>query len=197
MLDNTVNKKEEEFYYNVLMGEICNVFSPFEISKDIDFPKKQELGGVVLKFIGSGAAYIKVQNEMPTEEELNSIYEVGKFLRESFGGYTVIKVLCMPHIEIRDINVIADETIDVDFISQRKNDGDMILDSLTKKLEANKDFTVEDHIQRIMVPFMGRKDNLEFEEKYSKFLKLYTESNMELPELNQLSESHMQYKRWY
>ena len=162
-----ISAEEEEFFYNVMMSPGFNIHSPFEVGKDIDFPKKDELGGVVLKFIGGGAAYFKIQTEMPSQEEVQSIFEVGLFLQESFGDYVVLNILCMPDIEIRDIKVISNEHFGTDFLSLRKLDGIEVLDSLIDKLENNTDFTIDDHILRIFLPFAGRKNEDEFECKYS------------------------------
>ena len=32
---------EDEFFYNVIMKNAFNVFSPFEIDRNVDFPKKR------------------------------------------------------------------------------------------------------------------------------------------------------------
>ena len=192
-----IGADEEEFFYNVMMGQAFNVPSPFEIRKDIDFPKKDELGGVVLKFIGSGAAYFKIQTEMPTEEEVRSIFEVGQFLYESFGGYVVLKIVCTPDIEIRNIQPLSDDHFDTDFLSIRKLDGIEVLELLIGKLENNEDFTIDDHILRIFLPFTGRKSEEEFECKYSRFLDLYAESGLETPQVGSLSKSNISFVRWF
>jgi hypothetical protein len=188
---------EDEFFYNVMMTQAFNIHSPFEVGKDIDFPKKDELGGVVLKFIGGGAAYFKIQTEMPTKEEVMSIYEVGLFLQESFGDYVVLTVLCTPDIEIRDIEVLENDNFSTDFLSIRKNDAIEVMDSLTDKLKNNRDFTIDDHIQRVFLPFMGRKSEEEFERRYREFLDLFAESDIEPPAVSDLLNARCAYKRWY
>ena len=192
-----IGADEEEFFYNVMMSPGFNIHSPFEVRHDIDFPKKEELGGVVLKFIGGGAAYFKIQTEMPSQEEVQSIFEVGLFLQESFGDYVVLNILCMPDIEIRDIKVISNEHFGTDFLSLRKLDGIEVLDSLIDKLENNTDFTIDDHILRIFLPFAGRKNEDEFECKYSKFLDLYARSGLQTPPVSRLVESNFSIARWF
>lgn len=196
MFDKT-GADENEFFYNVMMGPGFNIHSPFEVRKDIDFPKKDELGGVVLKFIGGGAAYFKIQTEMPTPEEVQSIFEVGLFLQESFGDYVVLSILCTPDIEIRDIEVVSNDYFGTDFLSLRKMDGIKVLDSLIDKLENNEDFTIDDHILRIFLPFSGRKNEQEFECKYSRFLDLYDESGFKTPAVSRLAESNCGIIRWF
>ena len=192
-----IGADEEEFFYNVMMSPGFNIHSPFEVRHDIDFPKKEELGGVVLKFIGGGAAYFKIQKEMPSKEEVQSIFEVGQFLQESFGDYVALNILCMQDIEIRDIEVISNDYFSTDFLSLRKMDGIKVLDLLIDKLENNKDFTIDDHVLRIFLPFAGRKNEDEFECKYSKFLDLYAQSGLKTPPVSRLVESNFPILRWF
>lgn len=179
---------EEEMYYKVIMGMILNVHSPFEVDRDFDFPKKDKLGGVVLKFVGGGACYFKLQNEMPSEEEVKEIFEVCQFLKDSFGEYVMARIMCQPHIEIRDLDVSYDETIDVCFVSVRMNDGDSVLEELCEKLNNNEGFTLMDHIQRMVLPFMGRKNRGKFKSKYSKFISLLLKHKNESPDKYKLTE---------
>jgi hypothetical protein len=192
-----IGEGEEEFFYNVMMSPGFNIHSPFEVRKDIDFPNKEELGGVVLKFIGGGAAYFKIQKEMPSQEEVQSIFEVGQFLQESFGDYVALCILCTLDIEIRDIEVLYNDYFSTDFLSLRKLDGIEVLDSLIDKLENNKDFTIDDHILRIFLPFAGRINEDEFECKCSKFLDLYARSGLETPPVSRLVESNFPIARWF
>ena len=61
--------EEEKVYYEIMMVIFFNIYSPFEIDRDVEFPKKDKLGGVVLRFIGGGGAtYFKLQKSMPSEE---------------------------------------------------------------------------------------------------------------------------------
>lgn len=188
---------EDEFFYNVIMNKVFNMFSPFEIDRNVDFPKKDVLGGVVLKYVGGGAAYFKIQREMPSDEELKEIFEIGKFLKENFGEYVTLSILCTPDIEIRNIDLSVFEDMAVDFLSIRKNEGDSILDSLMSKLKNNEEFTVEDHINRIIVPFMGRNDEVEFQLKYAEFTNLFNEMGVKQPAVSDLNKSRIIYNRWF
>ena len=188
---------EDEFFYNAMMSQVFTIFSPFEIDREIDFPKKDELGGVVLKFIGGGGAcYFKIQREMPSPDEVQSLFEIGQFLQESFGDFITLSIVCTPDIEIRDIDVIEDENIHMDFVSCRKSDAMVVLDLLIDKLE-NGSFTVADHVFRILVPFMGRKDSEEFESRYCEFLDLYDKSNIESPSAGDLAKIRFCANRWF
>ena len=180
MLKN-LNDEEKEFFAKELMNNLFGVFSPFELDENADFPEKDELGGVVLKFIGGGAAYLKIQTEMPTEDEVESIHDVGRFLRDSFGEYVIISVLCTPDIEIHDINLDDFTDMQVDFASARKSKGDLALEILCEKLRNNEKFTEKDYYYMFLLPFMGREDNEEFEIKYSKFLESLKSTDLELP----------------
>lgn len=188
---------EDEFFYNVIMKNAFNVFSPFEIDRNVDFPKKDTLGGVVLKYVGGGAAYFKIQRVMPSDEELKEIFEIGKFLKENFGEYVTLSILCTPDIEIRNIDLSVFEDMAVDFLSIRKNEGDSVLDSLMSKLKSDEEFTVEDHINRIIVPFMGRNDEEEFQLKYTEFTNLFNEKGIKQPSVSDLNKSRIIYKRWF
>lgn len=188
---------EDEFFYNVIMNKVFNMFSPFEIDRNIDFPKKDVLGGVVLKYVGGGAAYFKIQRVMPSDEELKEIFEIGKFLKENFGEYVTLSILCTPDIEIRNIDLSVFEDMAVDFLSIRKNDGDSVLDSLMSKLKSGEEFTVEDHINRIIVPFMGRNDEEEFQLKYGEFTNLFNEKGIKQPSVSDLNKSRIIYDRWF
>lgn len=178
---NELEIEEDEIFYWVMMNHVFKIVSPFEIDEDADFPKKDELGGVILKFIGGGAAYFRIQMDMPSDSEVESIYEVCRFLKQSIGGYVEACIICEPDIEIRDINLFDDEGIQVNFVSARLNDGDASLELLTKKLENKERFTVNDHLLRIVLPFMGRKNEKEFRFNYSRFLSLYSQNKKELP----------------
>lgn len=161
------------------------------------FQKKDTLGGVVLKYVGGGAAYFKIQREMPSDEELKEIFEIGKFLKENFGEYVTLSILCTPDIEIRNIDLSVFEDMAVDFLSIRKNDGDSVLDSLMSKLKSDEEFTVEDHINRIIVPFMGRNDEEEFQLKYTESTNLFNEKGIKQPSVSDLNKSRIIYKRWF
>ena len=184
---------EDEFFYRVMLNVVCHIFSPYEACPDAEFPKKDKLGGIVFRFIGGGATYFKIQNHMPSEAEIASLYELGEFLKKQYGSYVSINAMCHPDIEIRDIKLRDDTDIGMNFVSQRKNDGDAILDGLIEKLENNEKFTIDDHVTRVLVRFMGRRDEDEFLEKYSRFLSLYNESGLENPPLEKLAESRMCY----
>lgn len=188
---------EDEFFYKVIMNKVFNVFSPFEIDRDVNFPNKDSLGGVVLKYVGGGAAYFKIQREMPSDEELKEIFEIGKFLNENFGEYVTISILCTPNIEIRDIDLSVFEGMAVDFLSIRKNDGDCMLDSLIAKLKSCGELTVEDHVNSIIVPFMGRNNEKEFQLKYAEFIDLFNEKGIKQPPTSDLKKSRIIYNRWF
>ena len=180
--------EEDEIFYWVIMNHVFKVFSPFEVDDELDFPNKDELGGTILKFIGGGAAYFRIQREMPSDSEVESIYEICRFLKESLGEYVEACIMCEPDIEIRSIDLHDEEDIQVNFVSARLNDGDASLEILTKKLENKERFTVNDHILRITIPFMGRKDEKEFRFNYSRFLSLYSQNKKELPSAYMLTK---------
>lgn len=182
------DSEEEDLYFEIVMRDMLGVFSPFEIDRDVDFPKKDELGGVVLKFIGGGAAYFKLQKEMPSVDEVKSICDVCKFLKESFGEYVVARIMCQPNIEIKDIDISDFDDIDVCFVSVRLNDGDKILEDLSEKLKTKKGFSPTDHILRLMLPFLGRRDNEKFILNYCEFISLLMECKKELPDQYRLSK---------
>ena len=184
-----------EFFINVLMKRVALICSPYEICPDIDFPNKDEFGGIVLRFIGGGAAYLKIQSELPSDEEVRSVYEIGKYLQKEYGDYTVINVLCKPHIELQKINIVVDEHLPMTYISLRKEDGDGVLKRLSETLEKNEDFTVDDHIQRCLLPYMGRSDDNMFEENYKKFKSIYDKSNIELPTVEDLISNRVIFQR--
>ena len=176
-----VKDEEDEIYYLMMLDKICGIYSPFEVDENVDFPGKDELGGIILKFIGGGAAYFKIQREMPDSDEVNSIYEVCKFLQKSFGEYVVGFICCEPHIEIRDIKVPEDTSIYLDFCSSRKNDGDYTLNDLTRKIKKNQQFDVDDFMLKFLLPFMSRSDDDEFQLKYLDLVELYNKSDMQIP----------------
>lgn len=189
MLDiKEIDEAEKEFFYWAIMSQIFRVFSPFEIDEEFEFPKKSEIGGVILKFIGGGAAYFNIQREMPSDDEVKAIYDVCQFLKESFGEFVMACIVCEPHIEIRDINVLDYEDIRMDFVSARSNDANDAMGILMKKLENKDKFTINEHVLRILIPFMGRKDNDKFCREYSKFLSSYSRNKKELPDLYGLTE---------
>ena len=190
-----VNSEEDKSYYELMFCKVYGVYSPFDVNCDVEFPKKGQLGGTVLKFIGGGAAYFKIQRKMPSKEEVNDIFEVCKFLQKSFGDYVVAIIHCEPHIEIRDIEVPGSENISIHFVSSRKNNGERVVDDLIKKLENDEKFTVDDYLQKWMLPFMSRKDEREFQSKYLRLSKLFKEKNLKSPSVDQLSRSNMSINR--
>ena len=183
-----LNKDEKEFFYTLLLNNHARTFSPFEIDEEVDFPKKDELGGDIIKFIGGGSGYIKIQTEMPSPEEVEDVRQVALFLKKKFGDYVVVQVLCTPDIEIYDINIDKFVGISVDYMSARKSKGDLVIDDLLSKLENNEELSQSDHFFRIFLPFMGRNNDSEFEIKYSKIIDLYSKSNQELPSVLNLSK---------
>lgn len=188
---------EDQLYYELMFGKVCGVYSPFEVDSDVEFPHKQKLGGIVLKFIGGGAGYFKIQREMPSNEEVREIFEVCKFLQNSFGEYVVAHILCEPHIEIRDIEVLVDKNIDMTFSSSRKNDGDKLLDDLIKKLERGEKFTIDDFLQKFTVPFMSRCNNDEFQLEFNRLVDLYNKSGVEVPSYEDIPNSRTVFNRIY
>lgn len=183
--DYEVSDSEDEVYYTVMMNHFSSVYSPFEVCPDIDFPNKEKIGGVVLKFIGGGAAYFKVQREMPGKEEIRDVIKVTEFLREKYGEYVVVRIMCEPHIEIRDID-LADFDCDVTYVSSRKNDGDECINALISKLEHGERLTAEEYILSFNLPFMGRRDEEEYRLKYSIFLELFEGYNYLLPSIPEI-----------
>ena len=186
-----VNDEEDQSYYELMFCKVYGIYSPLDMDSEVEFPKKDELGGIVFKFLGGGAAYFKIQRKMPSKKEVNDIFDVCKFLQKSFGEYVVAIIHCEPHIEIREIEVPGTKNIDIHFVSSRKNDGDKVVGDLIKKLEKDEEFTVDDYIQKLMVPFMSRKDDDEFQSKYLKLSMLFKEKELKLPSVNELSSSGM------
>lgn len=190
-----VRDEEDKAYYKMMFSQVFGIFSPLDLDENLDFPNKEELGGIAFRFIGGGAAYFKVQREMPDKTEVNLILEVCRFLRDSFGEYVVAYILCEPHIEIRDIEVSDEDNIDITFVSSRKNDGDKILKGLIKKLQKNKKFTREDFVLKFVVPFIGRKNDAKFQNNFLKLIKLYEKEDLDLPD--DLIKSNVRINRIY
>lgn len=190
-----VKDSEDQLYYDVMFARVCGVYSPFEIDSEVDFPHREKLGGIILKFIGGGAGYFKVQSEMPSKKEIREIFEVCKFLQKSFGEYVVAYIICEPHIEIRNIQVLADKNIDMTFLSSRKNDGDKLLDNLIKKLERGESFTIDDYLQKFTIPFMSRHNNDGFQLKFNRLVELYNESDIEVPDHKDIFKSRTVFNR--
>lgn len=190
-----VKDSEDQLYYDVMFARVCGVYSPFEIDSEVDFPHREKLGGIILKFIGGGAGYFKVQSEMPSKKEIREIFEVCKFLQKSFGEYVVAYIICEPHIEIRNIQVLADKNIDMTFLSSRKNDGDKLLDNLIKKLERGESFTIDDYLQKFTIPFMSRHNNDGFQLKFNRLVELYNESDIEVPDHKDIFKSQTVFNR--
>ena len=190
-----VRDEEDKAYYKMMFSQVFGIFSPLDLDENLDFPNKEELGGIAFRFIGGSAAYFKVQREMPDKTEVNLILEGCRFLRDSFGEYVVAYILCEPHIEIRDIEVSDEDNIDITFVSSRKNDGDKILKGLIKKLQKNKKFTREDFVLKFVVPFIGRKNDAKFQNNFLKLIKLYEKEDLDLPD--DLIKSNVRINRIY
>ena len=190
-----VRDEEDKAYYKMMFSQVFGIFSPLDLDENLDFPNKEELGGIAFRFIGGGPAYFKVQREMPDKTEVNLILEVCRFLRDSFGEYVVAYILCEPHIEIRDIEVSDEDNIDITFVSSRKNDGDKILKGLIKKLQKNKKFTREGFVLKFVVPFIGRKNDAKFQNNFLKLIKLYEKEDLDLPD--DLIKSNVRINRIY
>ncbi len=67
------------------------------------------------------------------------------------------------------------------YISLRKSNSKGVIEDLTKKVKNKEEFSIEDHIMRFLVPFMGRINNAKFKKKYLKFLSLFLDAKEELP----------------
>ena len=181
--------QDDENYYWVMMNKLFNIYSPFEVS-DEDFPKKDKIGGVVLKLIGAGAVYFKVQREKPNHKEIKTVDEICKYLQKKHGQYVVAFIICEPHIEIFDIDNSFSKYST--YVSSRKSDGDEILKKLTKKIKSKRNLTSEEHILRVFLPFMSRKNDEEFQKKYDEFVALFNEDCHEIPSFDDLKKTNFE-----
>ena len=163
-------RTDDEIFHNVVLFHVFKESETFEVRRDIEIPKEDDSDGVVLLFDDGRIGYFKTQSTPLTDEEYESILKVCYFLQDKYGGSIEGYILCRPEIEIRPYKGIERDDITLILTSLRNYDGDEIVEMLTHKLKNKEEFTVQDRIFHILLPYMRYKDREVFLPKYQHYM---------------------------
>jgi len=156
-------------FYLIVLACVFSDFGSFEVRYDIDIPRKPFEDGVVLVFDEGRVAYFKTQENDMSDDEFEFILNVCYLLQDSYGCRVDAYVLCYPNVELRQYDNIEREDILIHLASLRSCNGDAVLDDLIKKCEEGCEFTFEDHVNHILLPYMNCNDDLEFKSRLSDY----------------------------
>lgn len=163
---------DDLIWYWVISQSLFRDFRFFQIRQDIELPQKEDDNGVVLIYEGGDVVYFKSIDGEVTEEEVESISRVCKFLEVKFNRPITSYVACPAFKEI-NVDLEEDGThIAIGFSCLLDADGEEVIDRLENKLKNNEEFTFRDSIDHMTLPFMGYKDKEAFDEKFAHYMEM-------------------------
>lgn len=159
-------------WYCVILKSVFRDERFFQIREDIDLPQDEDDDGVVLIFEGGEVVYFKTIIGEITEEKVQSIFKVCKYLEDKFNRPITAYIPCSPFTEV-DVS-LEDENYHVTMIFGYipSDDAEEIIDRLQNKLKSKEIFTVGDSIDHMILPFWGYKDKEVFDEKYARYMEM-------------------------
>lgn len=161
---------DDTIAYRVLLSFVFNDFESFEVRKDIKIPRKDGSDGVVIAFNDGRIAYFKTQKDPLSDDEFESILNVCYFLQDKFGGAIEAYILCYPDVEFRVYEGIERDGITLVLNTLRHYDGDATLEMLESKLKNKEEFTFQDYVCHILLPYMGSSSPDEFLPKFQRYM---------------------------
>ena len=164
--------KDVKSYCMIILAFVFNVIDSFEVRNDIEIPNKCD-DDIILLFNNGRIGYFKIQSDDVTDELFDSILNVCYHLQDKYGGRVDAYILCDPGIELKSCDSICRDNILIHLTSLKYSDGDLILEKLKSKLINDEEFTFEDKINNILLPYMNYNDKNEFEYKLQKYFNLF------------------------
>lgn len=162
-------------WYCVIARTIFKDSRFFQVRQDMELPQKEDDNGVVLIFEGGDVVYLKSIEGEVTQEEFDSITEVCTFLADKFERPIKSYVPCSPFKSL-DFDVEKNgRKITIFFSFINSDDGEKIIDKLENKLKNHKEFSIQDSIDHMLLPYIGYKDKDIFYEKLHHYRKLIEE----------------------
>lgn len=173
MSDNRCTRmglEDDALFQRVVLQAVFREKEPFEVRKDIEIPNNENSNGAVISFDDGRIGYFKVQSDLLSDDEYESILEACYFLQDKFGGSIVAYILCRPEVEIRPYEGIQRDGITLMLTGLLNYDGDAILEMLENKRRNGLKFTPQDHVFHIILPFMSCRDRETFLPKYQHYM---------------------------
>ncbi len=164
---------DDTIFYKVVLSFVFNDFESFEVRKDIKIPNNESSDGVVIAFNDGRIIYFKTQSNPLTDEEFESILKVCYFLQDRFGGEIDAYILCYPKVEFRMYTGIKRDGISIVLNTLRHYDGDAVVEMLENKLKNNEQFTFQDYVCHILLPYFGYKNLDEFLLRFQHYLIMF------------------------
>lgn len=151
---------DEKIFHMIVLRFVFNELKPFEVRDDIEIPDNGK--GVALLFYDGRIGYFKIQKNELDDGEIESVFDVCRFLEDKFGGQIEAYLLCYPEVGFVKCQGCKEENITVRFASLKNYSGDIIVALLKNKRENNEEFTLEDYVFHMLLPYMGYRDRDEF-----------------------------------
>lgn len=162
-------------WYCVIVQSIFKDERFFQVREDIELPQDDDDNGVVLIFEGGDVVYLKSIDDEVTDEKLESIYNVCRFLEDKFNRPINAYVPCTPFKDL-DLKFKTDVgNVTIFFSHINTQNAELLIDKLSEKLQNDEAFTVSDSIDHMLIPYTSYRDKKVFDEKYQQYMKLVDE----------------------
>ena len=162
-------------WYCVIVQTIFKDRRVFQIRQDIELPQDDDDNGVVLMFEDSDVVYLKSIEREVTQDDFQSITKVCTFLADKFKRPISAYIPCAPFKNL-DFDVEKNgREITMFFSCLDVDDGEEIIDRLETKLKNHEEFTINDSIEHMLLPYRGYKDRDVFYEKLHHYRQLIEE----------------------
>ena len=171
---------DDYLWYAIMLNVFFHDDNCFQVREDIEIPQKEDDDGVLLMSEGNKVIYFKTINCDVTEEVIDSTFEVCSYLEDLFNQSITSYVLFPPECDVMiDSNKARRGNNIIIFSSGRSVDGEKIIDRLEAKLKNHDEFTTDDSIDHMVLPYIGCKDEEIFHEKYNHYMKLIDEYDID------------------
>ena len=159
--------RDVKTFYMIVLAFAFNDFASFEVREDIEIPSDD---GVVLVFREGRIVYFKTQRNELSNEIFDSILDVCYFLKDKYGCPVDSYVLCHPDVKLKSYGGAERGNVVIHLSSLESYDGDSVLEVLENKKINNEEFTFEDNVNHILLPFMNYRNKNDFEFKLRRYL---------------------------
>lgn len=162
-------------WYCIYLNVIFRDRRFFQVRQDIELPQGEDDDGVVLILQGGEVVYFKTLDCDVTDEEVQAVYEVCSYLEGLFNRPIRAYVVFPPDGEVKAEKIDGEGKVTIVFSTLKSDDGEEIIDRLEAKLRNHEEFTYQDSIDHMLLPYTGFKDKEVFQEKYKKYMALVSE----------------------
>jgi hypothetical protein len=169
------NEPDDSIWYSMIMTNLFRESRFFHIREDIELPQSEDDDGVVLIYQGGDVVYFKTLDGNITKEVHQSVFEVCSYLEEMFDRPITAYVALQYDAELESADIECEGDITILYAALRNDDGEEIVERLHGKLKNHEDFTIQDSIDHMILPFSGYKDKKVFKEKFNEYMNLFNE----------------------